>query len=73
MRNLNKIIIGDLNVNSLRNKFESLQEQINRNVDVLLILETKPGNSFPNGQFLISDMTEIRKEEACFLKKKIFL
>ena len=73
MRNLNKIIIGDLNVNSLRNKFESLQEQINRNVDVLLILETKPGNSFPIGQFLISDLTEIRKEGACFLKKKIFL
>ena len=29
MRNMNRIIKGHLNINSLRNKFESLQEQIN--------------------------------------------
>ena len=29
MRNMNRIIIEHLNINSLRNKFESLQEQIN--------------------------------------------
>ena len=29
MRKMNRIIIGHLNINSLRNKFESLQEQIN--------------------------------------------
>ena len=29
MQNVNRIIKGHLNINSLRNKFESLQEQIN--------------------------------------------
>ena len=53
MRDMNKIIIGKLSVNSLRDKFESLQEQINENVDILLISETKFDSSFPNGQFLI--------------------
>ena len=53
MRNMNKIIIARLNINSPRNKFENLQEQINGNVDILLISETKLDNSFPNGQFLI--------------------
>ena len=37
MRNMNRVIIGYLNVGSLKNKFESLQEQINGNVDILLI------------------------------------
>ena len=37
MRNMNRVIIGYLNVDSLKNKFESLQEQINGNVDILLI------------------------------------
>ena len=50
---MNRIIIGQLNINPLRNIFESLPEQINGNVDILLILETKLDNSFPNGQFLI--------------------
>ena len=53
MRNMNRIIIGHLNIDSLKNKFESLQEQINGNVDILLILEAKLDDSFPNGQFLI--------------------
>ena len=47
MRNMNRIIIGHLNIDSLKNKFESLQEQINGNV------EAKLDDSFPNGQFLI--------------------
>ena len=53
MCNMNRIIIGHLNVNSVRNKFESVQEQINGNLDYLLITETKLDNIFPNGQLLI--------------------
>ena len=56
---MNRIIIGHLNINSLRNKFESLQEQINGNVDNLLISGTKLENSFPNGQFLIKGYSAI--------------
>ena len=50
---MNRTIIGHLNIDSLKNKFESLQEQINGNVDILLISEAKLDDSFPNGQFLI--------------------
>ena len=53
-KNLNKLIIAHLNVNSLRNKFELLKEQIQDNIDILMISETKRGASFPIGQFLLN-------------------
>ena len=36
----NKIIVGHLNINSSRNKFEALQFIINRNLDIILLSET---------------------------------
>ena len=53
-KNLNKLIIAHLNVNSLRNKFELLKEQIQDNTDILMISETKTDASFPIGQFLLN-------------------
>ena len=50
-KNINKLIFVQLNVNSLRNKFESLQHTINKHIDVLLISETKVDSSFPSVQF----------------------
>ena len=47
----NKIIVGHLNINSLKNKFEALQFFINRNLDIILLSETKP-DSFPSAQFM---------------------
>ena len=44
--NINRLILAQLNINSLRNKFESLQHIINKNIDVLLISETKTDSSF---------------------------
>ena len=41
----NKIIVGHLNINSLRNKFKTLQYIINRNLDIILLSETK--SDFP--------------------------
>ena len=38
---LNSVIIAYLNINSLRNKFDLLANQIIGNVDVLVISETK--------------------------------
>ena len=52
--NLNRIIIAHLNINSIRNKFDLLANQITGNVDVLVISETKLDASFPIGQFKIS-------------------
>ena len=54
-KNLNKLIIAHLNVNSLRNKLEFLKEQIQDNIDILMISETKIDASFPIGQFLLND------------------
>ena len=53
-KNLNKLIIAHLNVNSLRNKLEFLKEQIQDNIDILMISETKIDASFPIGKFLLN-------------------
>ena len=50
----NKLIIGHLNINSIRYKFEYLKYIIDNNIDILLISETKLDNTFPNGQFLMN-------------------
>ena len=54
LTNANKIIIGHLNINSIRNKIEDLKYLIAENIDILLISETKLNNTFPESQFLIS-------------------
>ena len=48
-----KLILGYLNVNSIRNKFEALKFIIDNNIDIFLISETKLYDSFPTTQFLI--------------------
>ena len=45
--NINRLIIGQLNMNFLRNKFENLVQQVTRNINILMISETKLDNSFP--------------------------
>ena len=40
-KNLNRVLIGHLNINSLRNKFEILVSSIAVNLDILMISETK--------------------------------
>ena len=47
----NKIIIGQLNINSLRNKFFAIKGIIKTSFDVFLISETKLDASFPVNQF----------------------
>ena len=51
--NTNRIIVGHINVNSIRNKFDDLKNLISRKVDILAISETKLDNSFPINQFII--------------------
>ena len=53
MKNIRGLIIAYLNINSLRNKFESLKFLIGANVDVLIIAETKLNATLPAAQFLI--------------------
>ena len=47
--NLNKLIFPHLNINSIRNKFDSLADVIKDNIDILMISECKVDNSFLNG------------------------
>ena len=53
-RDLSRIVVAHLNINSLKNKFDYLIEKITGNIDILMISETKLDNSFPTGQFLIN-------------------
>ena len=52
-KNPDKIVIGHLNINSIRYKLEFLMEIISTNIDLFLISETKLDASFPTSQFII--------------------
>ena len=56
-KNPNRLIIAQLNINSLRYKFDSFVEILHSNVDILLISETKTDSSFPTAQFKIEGHT----------------
>ena len=49
----NKLIIANLNINSVPGKFEQLKHIIQDKVDVLVLTETKIDSSFSNHQFYI--------------------
>ena len=53
----NRLVIAQLNINSLRNKFASVSTMIKDNVDLLLISETKIDSSFPTVEFHIDGHT----------------
>ena len=53
LENPKNITISHLNVNSLRNKFISIEELIKSKLDIFLVSETKIDHSFLNQQFSI--------------------
>ena len=56
-KNADRVTIAQINVNSIRNKFDFLCEMIRGNIDILLITETKIDSSFPSAQFQIDGYT----------------
>ena len=52
LKNRNRPIIGQLNINSIRNKLNFLGSEISP--CLLLVSETKLDDSFPTAQFLMS-------------------
>ena len=48
-----KLIMGHLNINSVRNKFDVLSLIVKNSVDILIISERKLDDSFPTAQFLL--------------------
>ena len=55
-----------LNINLLRNNFESIKPIISPNFDIFLVSETKLDESFPNNQFSISGYRMFRQDRNCF-------
>ena len=53
IKNINRIIIAHLNINSLRTKFGMLCDIIVNKIDILLFSETKIDASFPSANFYI--------------------
>ena len=52
---MNEIVVGYLNINSIRNKFDSFAHQIKENIDILMISKANRDESFPPGQCLLHD------------------
>ena len=55
------LFFGQLNANSIRNKFESVQEIIQNTFDIFLACDTKTDSSFPNQQFCVTEYRIFRK------------
>ena len=53
LKNYNKVIIGNININSIGNKFEQLKKLMKDNIDILVITETKIDDSFTTAQLMI--------------------
>ena len=58
MSNLDKVVIGQLNVNSLSEKFHSLKFIIPENIDIMIIEESKFDESYPSSQFMMEGFAE---------------
>ena len=55
---MDRLLIGNLNINSISNKFDQLKLFVQGKVDVLVITETKLYSTFPTSQFLIEGYSE---------------
>ena len=57
LRNQNpcRVIIGHININSKRNKFQSLVKYVGNNLHIDMVSATKLDDTFPESQFLIEN------------------
>ena len=53
LSNVDLAIVAQINVNSIRNKFDALMTGIQNKVDILLTSETKPDQTFPTRQLKV--------------------
>ena len=59
VKHSNKITMGNLNINSIRNKFELLSSLIGGKIDILMISETKLDATFPTNHFFIQGYSTV--------------
>ena len=63
IQNVEHLVIGSLNINSIRNKFDQLKLLVKDNIDILVIQETKIDDTFPVAEFCIDGYkTPFRKD-----------
>ena len=58
VKNVNRLIIGYLNINSISNKFDQLKLFVHGKVDILIVTENKLNSTFPTSQFVIDGYSE---------------
>ena len=51
INNINEVAIGQININSIRSKFDDEVKGVRGNIDILMISETKLDASFSTSQF----------------------
>ena len=56
--NANKVIIGNLNINSTGNEFEQLKETVLKYIDILVVTETKLDETFLESLFLMNSFSK---------------
>ena len=56
IKNVNNLVIGSLNINSIRNKFDQLKLLVNNNVDILIIEGKKLMRPFQLGNLICQVM-----------------
>ena len=56
------VIIGRLNINSIRNKFSGFKDLVLKETDIYLLSETKVEDLFPNSQFFAEGYRMFRKD-----------
>ena len=63
LQNAKNLIIGALNVNSLRNNIGAVQDLITNDIDICLLWESKIDENFPNQQFNINNYKTFRRDK----------
>ena len=51
---MHKIVVGQININFVRNKFDPHMATVAENIDVLLTTETKIDSTFPVNEFYLN-------------------
>ena len=63
LRSVNRVLIGNLNINSIRNKFDQLKDTVLKYIGMLILTETKLDETFQISQFLMDGFFKSNKFE----------
>ena len=61
--NVNRVLIENLNINSIRNKFDQLKGTVLKYIDILILTETKLDETFLTSPFLMDGFSKSHRFE----------